>query len=261
MTEAMKVKGTTTDRSGETVPVYVEWGPYDQDFSGVITNSPAPRDGEDTGTLWRDTENSPSEEEGNVVTKPEKVLAFNVEARRTWKEVEKRYSEELNGRWSIRRPDLFGFACGTVVDVETGEAVRFGPGDSERMLARLKEADVMVTWNEPISELGILGVPFDSKLREKHLNLVVEYEFEETYEVVEYGSEKDGVVLFSEGRTEELLDLSEFRARWTANAYRAMCHLQTGSPRPFVRRDDGTRTDLTLWNITVGCAWAPRELY
>ena len=196
-----------------------------------------------------------------MVAEREKVLAFDVEARKTLRDVDEQFREELNGKWSLGRPDLFGFGGGAIEHVATGEIERFGPEDLERMLRRLEAADLIVTSKEAVSELGILGVPFDSPLREKHLNLVVGYEFEGTDDVEEYWKGEDGAVLFAEGRTEELLDLSESRARWTAEAYRAARHLRTGSPRLCVERDDGTRKDLALWNITVGYAWGPRKPY
>lgn len=194
----------------------------------------------------------------------ERVLAINVQPRLDWQEVEKEHRDELKGRWSAGRPEFFGFACGVIVDVETGEVGRFGAHEAEQMLARLKEADLIVTCNEEISELGILGLPFGPKgaeLRKKHLNLVVEYEFEEVEEALDnVGGGTEGAELYREGRVEELLNLSELRAGWTADTYRAARHLVSGAPRVVVQRK-GKMVDSALWNIHMGFAWSPRNQF
>lgn len=117
---------------------------------------------------------------------------------------------------------------------------------------------------EAISELGILGVPFGSKgakLRKKHLNLVVQYEFEEVEEALDnIGGGTEGTELFREGRVKELLNLSKLRARWTVDTYRAARHLVSGAPRVVVKRK-GKMVDSALWNIHMGFDWSPRNQF
>ncbi len=202
--------------------------------------------------LWSEDEKDTGEE------KKEKVLAFTVEERPTWLEVQAQHSEELNGRWGLGRPDLFGFAAGAIVDANTGEATRFGPDEAEQMLAALEEADVMVSWNDGAFELGVLGVPPASKLREKHLNLVMEYEFEEQLEEVHQDEITEGAALYGEGRIGELLDHCEAVARWTAEAYWAVRLLESGVAREWVKKG-GKKVYLDLWNITLASQWNPKN--
>ncbi len=170
----------------------------------------------------------------------------------------------MKGGWSAGRPEFFGFVCGVIEDVETGEVSRFGADEAEQMLARLEGADLIVTCNEDISGLGTLGVPFGpkgAKLRKKHLNLVVEYEFEEVEEALDnIGGGTEGAELFRDGRLIELLNLSEFRAGWAADTYRAARHLVSGAPRVVMERK-GKMVVSALWNIQMGFAWSPRNQF
>lgn len=70
-----------------------------------------------------------------------RILAFDLETRKLASEVEAEHAAELKGESPWTRPDFFGFGVGVIVNVETGEAMRFGPGQAEAMIERLRDAD------------------------------------------------------------------------------------------------------------------------
>lgn len=174
------------------------------------------------------------------------VLVFDLETRKLASEVELEHAAELAGESAWTRPDLFRLACGVIVDVDSGEARRYGPEEADRMLEALGEADLTVGYNSLAFDLGVLGAQGDVRaIRERHVDLCHEVrealtDLDEAQAPgVDYlrsggldalakanglggktGSGEDAVALFREGRLQELLDYCEHDVRLTAALYR-----------------------------------------
>lgn len=174
------------------------------------------------------------------------VLALDVETRLLASGVERAHAQELAGAPAWERPDLFLFACGVTVDVDTDQAVRCGPEDAAAMLAALAEADVTVGYNSLAFDLGVLGAYGDlGTIRATHIDLCAEVR--EALDALDEaqapevdrlrsggldalarangltgktGAGEDAVALFREGRMDELLAYCEADARLTADLYR-----------------------------------------
>lgn len=81
------------------------------------------------------------------------VLAFDLETTKLASEVEAENKDTLQRNSSWTRPDLFGYGCGVTVNVETGEANRFGLGQATAMIGLLKEADLTVGYNTAVEKI------------------------------------------------------------------------------------------------------------
>lgn len=173
------------------------------------------------------------------------IYVMDVETRLLASEVEQEYAETLAGASPWKRPDLFGFACGVIVDADTGEALRYGPEEAREMIAALREAEVTVGYNSAAFDLPVLGAYGDVEpLRNKHVDLcaAVREGLEPLAEAAGIGKRLrqgglnglaqanglagktaagvDAPALYREGRIEELLRYCEADVRLTAALYR-----------------------------------------
>lgn len=173
------------------------------------------------------------------------ALAFDVETRLLASEVEERYASELAGASPWTCPDLFGFACGVALDIDTGEALHYGPEQARKMMATLASAEKTVGYNSAAFDLPGLSAYGDVEpLRAHHVDLCAAVWDALDAVADQKGMEKrlrqggldglckanglagktaDGVdapALYREGRIEELLRYCEADTRLTAALYR-----------------------------------------
>ena len=89
----------------------------------------------------------------------ETILALDLETLRLASEVEEEFAAELDGASPWARPDLFGFACGLIVDVESDVTLRIPPGEkaADFMVRLLEAADLVVSYNGESFDLGVLS--------------------------------------------------------------------------------------------------------
>lgn len=100
------------------------------------------------------------------------TYVMDVETRKLSSEVAEQYAGELAGASAWSRPDLFGFACGVLVDADTGEARRYGPEEAPEMIAALWEAETTVGYNSAAFDLSVLSAYGDVEpLRSEHIDL------------------------------------------------------------------------------------------
>lgn len=173
------------------------------------------------------------------------VYAFDLETQRLSGEVEQEYAAELDGESAWSRPDLFGFACGVVVNVDTDEARRYETGEAAGMLAALRETERVASYNGEAFDFGVLAAYGSVEdIRRHHLDLcaavreqldILAAERQTEHRLRQGGLDGlaranglagktgDGaqaVALYREGRMEELLGYCEADARLTADLYR-----------------------------------------
>lgn len=172
------------------------------------------------------------------------VYAFDLETRLLADEVEERYAETLAGASAWNRPNLFGFAVGVTVDVDSGEARYYGPAQAEEMIAALRQADATCGFNSAGFDLRVLAGYGDvSGIYPRHIDLRAEIKaaLRASPEAIasghklyagslgaiclandlegKTGSGVDAPALFREGRTLELLAYCEADTRLTAALY------------------------------------------
>ncbi len=203
-----------------------------------------------------------------------KVVAFDVETRLTAAQVAEEYAGRLRSKSPWARPDLFGFAVGVAVDIETGAEWRFGeddhpPREAWEMASNLAHsADVVVSYNGKAFDLEVLkgdikeyvsgknSAPLRA-VRKKHVDLyVVVRDALDALSpderlgsggldallrangliVGKTGDGADAPALYAAGRIGELLDYCEADARGMAFLYRTA--LRTGRLRvePYAKR-------------------------
>lgn len=174
------------------------------------------------------------------------TLAFDLETQMLASEVEREFTDDLAGTSAWSQPDLFGFACGVAVNIESGGVTHYGPGEVSRMLEALRGAETTVGYNSSAFDLVVLSAYGDVEvLRERHVDLcAVVRDALEALRAVQapdadrlrqggldglarandlQGKGGDGlraVELFRAGRFQELLDYCEADARLAANLYR-----------------------------------------
>ncbi len=102
------------------------------------------------------------------------ALAFDLESQMLASEVEKVYADALQGASAWSRPDLFGFAVGVSISIETDTVHVYKQGRARTMIEHLEEADLVVSYNGESFDLDVLSVYGDvSAVREKHVDLNV----------------------------------------------------------------------------------------
>ena len=202
------------------------------------------------------------------------VLAFNVETQRLATEVEEEFADELVGASPWSRPDLFGFGCGVIVDLETDVAFRYR--DAGAMLGHLREADTLVSYNGESFDLGVLSAYGEvEELRSKHtdINALVMVALAEHPLAQKPGIDRirqgglDGLskangfagksgngihapTMLKAGRIEEVLDYCEQDVRLVAELYR----IASRTGKLFVNgytKIDGKRVDLGRLEVAI----------
>ncbi len=102
----------------------------------------------------------------------ETVLAFDLESQMLATEVEKVYAAELGGASAWSRPDLFGFAVGVSIDIETDTVHVYKQGRARTMIEHLEDADATVGYNTAAFDLGVLSAYGDvSAIRRRHVDI------------------------------------------------------------------------------------------
>lgn len=202
------------------------------------------------------------------------ILAFDLETQWLAGEVEEQYAAELGGASPWERPDLFGFACGVIVDAETGKAWRYGTGEAAVMLEKLREAETTVGYNSAAFDLGVLSAYGDvGTLWERHVDLysVVRDKLDvlasekQTGQRLRQGGlnglaksnglagkEGDGVravELYRDGKLTDLLSYCEADARLTADLHRIA--RERGNLQVDAYHRDAERNRIYLPRITL----------
>lgn len=211
------------------------------------------------------------------------TYALDVETRKLAGEVEAEFAEMLAGESPWSRPELFGFACGVIVEVGSGEALQFGPDQAPQMIAALDSADTTVGYNSAAFDLGVLSAYGDLEpLRGCHVDLCAavwssleELASEEGIESRlrqggldklaranglggKTGAGTDAPAMFRAGKIEELLTYCEADVRLTAELYRRACEHGSLVVEPTYRDSDKTRRELGSRNISVSLVPAGR---
>ncbi len=206
-----------------------------------------------------------------------RILAFDIETRRTAAQVASEYAWRLRGKSPWRRGDLFGFAVGVAVDIETGVVWRFGedmhpPEEAFGMAGSLAySADMVVSYNGKAFDLEVLKGELKETaraensdplkaIRRKHVDLyVVVREALDALSPDERlgsggldalcranglltgktGEGADAPALYAAGRIGELLDYCESDARATAFLYRIACRTGKLRVEPYRREPEG----------------------
>lgn len=201
------------------------------------------------------------------------ILAFDVETKRLAEEVATEYASELDGSSPWERPDLFGFAVGVAVDVDTGEARRYGPGEAFDMLEALRNAERTVGYNSASFDLGVLAADGDVEaIRSRHVDLcsLVRDALAKLPEAQRVdrlrqggldglakangllgktGSGADAPTLFREGRVDELLHYCEVDVRLVCDLYRMA--RDSGALRVDAYHRDDNRSRIYLPRATI----------
>lgn len=180
--------------------------------------------------------------ESAIEAKKQKVLAFCAESQEGWWEMEGKYRSELEEDETIwRRPDLWAFAGGAVLDLESGIVEVYGPGPGEgvSMMIRLVEADVITSYGGYANVLDYFSDFGDIEtLKAKHIHITLEYECDhpdvdqDPYQPLllpEYSAQR----MYQEGRTEDLLNHCEKEARRSAAVYRAVEAIERLEEKPY----------------------------
>lgn len=101
----------------------------------------------------------------------DRVLAFDLETLMIASDVERDHAGKLAGESPWSRPDLFGFGCGVIVDVESGEARHYGPNEAPAMISDLSGATATVGYNSASFDLGVLSAYSDVEpIRTRHVD-------------------------------------------------------------------------------------------
>ena len=198
------------------------------------------------------------------------TLAFDLETRRLASEVEEEYVDELAGESSWKRPDLFGFAVGCLVDAESGGATHFGPGEAAEMLEALRNAKTTVGYNSSQFDLSVLSAYGDvGPIRDRHVDIcaAVREALEALPEAKgvdrlrsggldglakanglegKTGAGTDAPGLYRAGRIDELLSYCEVDTRLVSDLYR------------IARDRGGLRVDPYYRNADRNCVYLDR---
>lgn len=211
------------------------------------------------------------------------IYVLDVETRLLASEVEEQYAETLAGESAWNRPDLFGFACGVLLDADSGEAMRYGPEEASEMIERLSEADVTVGYNSAAFDLNVLSAYGDvSALRERHVDLCSAMFTALNELAAAEGSKKrlrhgglDGLAkanglagktgagagapaLYRDGHIEELLSYCEADVRLTATLYSIAREHGSLTVEPYHHDRERNRVELGPRELPVSLAPAPR---
>ena len=207
----------------------------------------------------------------------ETILAFDLETLRLASEVEVEFASELGGASPWARPDLFGFAAGCVVDVDTGEATHYAPGEAFGMLEALRNTETTVSYNGEAFDLNVLSAYGDTgPIREGHIDICTAVR--EVLEALpearapevgrlhsggldglakangldgKTGSGIDAPALYREGRIEELLGYCEADTRLVADLYRMARERGSLQIEPYYRGRDREPIYLPLTTIPL----------
>ena len=201
------------------------------------------------------------------------TLAFDIETLRLASEVEEEFATDLAVASPWTRPDLFGFAGGVTVDIDTDEATRHAPGEATGMLRALRNAETTVSYNGAAFDLGVLSAYGDIEpLRERHIDICAAVR--ETLEALpeaqdvdrirsggldglakanglsgKVGEGTDAPALYRAGRIEELLDYCETDVRPVSDLYRLA--QQRGSLQVDTYYRDANRERIYLPRTTI----------
>lgn len=205
---------------------------------------------------------------------------FDLETRLLASEVEQQYPAELGGDKGFSRPDLFGFAAGVVVDLDSGEAYRYGPDQAGEMIEALSSAELTVGYNSLAFDLQVLSGYGDVEtLRGRHVDLcaAVWSALEELAAAEgiqgrlrqggldavckanglggKTGAGADAPAMFREGRIEELLDYCEADTRLTAALYSRARDTGALTIEPYYRDSQKNRVELGPRSLALelGC--------
>lgn len=201
---------------------------------------------------------------------------LDLETRLLASEVEEMYAAELAGESPWSRPDLFVFAAGVLVEVGSGEALRYGPNEAPEMIAALRQADVTVGYNSAAFDLPVLSGSGDVEhLRERHVDLCAAVWTALDTLAAEEGIEgrlrqggldglcranglggktgagADAPAMYRAGRISELLDYCEADTRLTAELYRRAREHGYLMVEPTYRDDARNLVELGVRNIPV----------
>lgn len=197
------------------------------------------------------------------------TYVLDLETRLLASDVEAEFAAELAGESPWSRPDLFGFAAGVAVELDTGEALRFAPDEAAAMIEALAAADVTAGYNSAAFDLGVLsGVGSVEHLRERHVDLCAAvWDALKDLAAAEginhrlrqggldglckanglagkTGVGADAPAMFREGRIEELLTYCEADVRLTADLYHIAREHGTLTVEPTYRDASKNRVEL-----------------